>query len=43
VIFAIATAAGLAAGQWSEPAFGFGAWVAAVIGLDAIIDPDSLS
>jgi hypothetical protein len=42
VIFAIATAAGLAAGQWSEPAFGFGAWVAAVIGLDAIIDPDSL-
>ena len=43
VIFAIATATGLAAGQWSEPAFGLGAWVALVIGLDAIIDPESLN
>jgi hypothetical protein len=43
VIFAIATAAGLAAGYWSQPAFGVGAWVALVVGLDAIIDPESLS
>lgn len=43
VIFAIATATGLAAGHWSEPALGLGAWVALVIGLDAIIDPESLS
>ena len=42
VIFAIATATGLAAGHWSEPAFGLGTWVALVIGLDAIIDPESL-
>jgi hypothetical protein len=42
VIFAIATATGLAAGRWSEPAFGLGAWVALVIGLDTIIDPESL-
>jgi hypothetical protein len=43
VIFAIATADGLATGHWSEPAAGFGAWVAVVIGLDAIIDPESLT
>jgi hypothetical protein len=42
VIFAIATAAGLAAGYWSQPAVGIGAWVALVVGLDAIIDPESL-
>jgi hypothetical protein len=43
VIFAVATAAGLATGHWSEPAAGFGAWVAVVIGLDAIIDPETLT
>jgi hypothetical protein len=39
VIFAIATAGGLIAG-WSQPAFSLGAWLALVIGLDAIIDRD---
>jgi hypothetical protein len=38
VILAIATAAGLVTGHWSEPQFGVGAWVALVIGLDGIID-----
>ena len=42
VIFAIATTAGVTVGHWSDPAVGFGAWVAAVVGLDAIIDPDTL-
>jgi hypothetical protein len=39
IIFAIATAGGFIAG-WSHPAFGLGAWIALVIGLDAIIDHD---
>ena len=43
VIFVIATAAGLITGHWSEPQFGVGAWVALVIGLDGIIDRDSLN
>jgi hypothetical protein len=43
VIFAIATATGLTAGHWSEPTCGLGAWVALVIGLDAIIDSESLN
>ena len=43
VILAIATAAGLVTGQWSEPHFGVGAWVALVIGLDQVIDRDSLN
>jgi len=39
VIFAIATAGGLITG-WSQPVFGLSAWLALVIGLDAIIDRD---
>jgi acid phosphatase family membrane protein YuiD len=39
VIFAIATAAGLLVG-WSQPGLGLGAWLALVVGLDAIIDRD---
>jgi hypothetical protein len=39
VIFAIATAGGLLAG-WSQPGLGLGAWLALVVGLDAIIDHD---
>jgi len=39
VIFAIATAGGLITG-WSQPAFGLGAWLVLVIGLDTIIDRD---
>ena len=39
VIFALATAGGLVAG-WSQPGFGLGAWLALVVGLDAIIDRD---
>jgi acid phosphatase family membrane protein YuiD len=39
VIFAIATAGGLIAG-WSQPGLGLGAWLALVVGLDAIIDRD---
>jgi hypothetical protein len=41
VIFAIATAGGLIAG-WSQPGLGLGAWLALVVGLDAIIDRDQL-
>jgi acid phosphatase family membrane protein YuiD len=39
VIFAIATVGGLLAG-WSQPGLGLGAWLALVVGLDAIIDRD---
>jgi hypothetical protein len=39
VIFAIATAGGLLAGG-SQPGLGLGAWLALVVGLDAIIDRD---
>jgi hypothetical protein len=39
VIFAVATAGSLAVGHWSQPEFGFGAWIGLVIGLDQIIDP----
>jgi hypothetical protein len=39
VILAIATAGALLAG-WSQPGLGLGAWLALVVGLDAIIDHD---
>jgi hypothetical protein len=39
LIFAIATVGGLLTG-WSQPGLGLGAWLALVVGLDAIIDRD---
>ena len=41
VILAIATAGGLATAHWSAPAFGLGAWLTLVIGLDSIIDREA--
>ena len=37
-IVGAATAGGLMTAQWSSLGFGFGAWLALVLGLDSIID-----